>query len=179
MKIVTFNAGTGIIMNFSRNEALERQAAAAGVLHDACDGLHGDTSRVTRRSGGSAASAYTVDLLVRCVAELLVTTSVLLLLLLLLPLMFHVAKSLRHVFNPISQPPKPLPDASTARWQSTDGAEIVTLPLVAIAAFTQVMLVVSDVLVMVQAAVVMCMMQITMMRVLVFILLSCIRFYSP
>ena len=168
-------------MNFSRNEALERQAAAAGVLHDACDGLHGDTSRVTRRSGGSAASAYTVDILVRCVAELLVTTSVLLLLLLLPPppLMVHVSKSLRHVFNAISQPPKPLPDASTARWQSTDGAEIVTLPLVAIAAFTQVMLVVSDVLVMVQAAVVMCMMQITMMRVLVFILLSCIRFYSP
>ena len=42
------------------------------------------------------------------------------------------------------QPPKPLPDASTARWQSTDGAEIVTLPLVAIAAFTQVMRVVSE-----------------------------------
>jgi hypothetical protein len=42
------------------------------------------------------------------------------------------------------QPPKPLPDASTARWQSNDGAEIVTLPLVAIAAFTQVMLVVNE-----------------------------------
>ena len=39
-------------MNFSRNEALERQAAAAGVLHDACDGLHvtRPTSHVTRHT---------------------------------------------------------------------------------------------------------------------------------
>ena len=71
-------------MNFTRNEALERSAAAAG---------------------GSAASAYTVDLLVRCVAE--------------------------------CTPPKPLADPSTVSWHASDGAEIVTLPLVAIAAFTQ------------------------------------------
>jgi ATP-dependent RNA helicase DOB1 len=76
--------GTGIIMNFTRNEAQERAAAAAG---------------------GSAASAYTVDLLVRCVAD--------------------------------CHPPKPLADPSTASWHASDGAEIVTLPLVAIAAFTQ------------------------------------------
>jgi ATP-dependent RNA helicase DOB1 len=76
--------GAGIIMNFTRNEAQERAAAAAG---------------------GSAASAYTVDLLVRCIAE--------------------------------SQPPKPLADPSTAAWHVSHGAEIVTLPLVAIAVFTQ------------------------------------------
>jgi ATP-dependent RNA helicase DOB1 len=34
-------------------------------------------------------------------------------------------------------PPKPLPNSSTASWQASDGAEIVTLPLVAIATFTQ------------------------------------------
>jgi hypothetical protein len=36
-----------------------------------------------------------------------------------------------------TQPPKPLPNPSTAAWLPSDGAEIVTLPLVAIAAFTQ------------------------------------------
>ena len=67
------------------------------------------TSHVTRHTpitGGSAANAYTVDLLVRCIND--------------------------------SQPPKPLADPSSASWQGCDGAEIVTLPLVAIAAFTQV-----------------------------------------